>query len=161
MTTTATRSAEAATEEFRGRAVGARSLFLYFLLGIFFGITLIKSEVVSWYRIQEMFRFDDFHMYGVLGSAVGTAALSLFLLRRLGARSIDGQPIEVPRKHLGSGSRYAIGGSMFGLGWTLTGACPGPIVALVGFGVTPFLVVMGSALLGTWSYSHLRSRLPH
>jgi uncharacterized membrane protein YedE/YeeE len=140
---------------------GAAGLVAYLLLGTFFGIVLIKSEVVSWFRIQEMFRFDSFHMYGVLGSAVATAALSLAILRRSGVRARTGEPIAVPGKELGGGYRYAIGGTMFGLGWALTGACPGPIVALIGYGVTPFLVVMATALFGTWSYAQLRPILPH
>lgn len=141
--------------------VGLVGLGFYLLLGVFFGIVLIKSEVVSWYRIQEMFRFDSFHMYGVLGSAIATGAIGSFIVKRTGVRAFGGSPIEVPRKSLGSGVRYALGGTMFGLGWALTGACPGPIVALIGFGVTPYLVVMAAALLGTWTYAFLRPRLPH
>ncbi len=140
---------------------GALGLLLYLLLGTFFGIVLIKSEVVSWYRIQEMFRFDSFHMYGVLGSAFATAALSLAVLRRPGMRTMIGTPINVPRKELGGGYRYGLGGTTFGVGWALTGACPGPIVALIGFGVSPFLAVLVATLLGTWTYAHVRQSLPH
>lgn len=138
-----------------------RALLIYLLLGVFFGVVLIKSEVVSWYRIQEMFRFDSFHMYGILGSAVATAAASLALIRRFGACTLDGDPIRVSRKEMSGGYRYAFGGSSFGLGWALTGACPGPILALIGYGVTPFIAVLASALLGTWSYGQLRRFLPH
>jgi hypothetical protein len=140
---------------------GAAGLLVYLLLGIAFGILLIKSEVVSWFRIQEMFRFDSFHMYGILGSAWATAAVSLALIRRAGMRTLAGQPITVRRKELGGGYRYGIGGSTFGVGWALTGACPGPILALIGYGVMPFTVVMAAALLGTWTYAHLRPILPH
>lgn len=140
---------------------GGGALAVYLVLGILFGIILIKSEVVSWFRIQEMFRFQGFHMYGILGSAVAVAALSLLLLRKTGRRSLTGEPIEIPQKMMGRGYRYVIGGGAFGLGWGLTGACPGPILALLGYGVTPFLVVFGAALLGTWTYGHLRPLLPH
>jgi uncharacterized protein len=139
----------------------AGSLIVYFLLGLAFGVLLIKSEVVSWFRIQEMFRFQSFHMYGILGSAVGVAAISLAILRRIEARSLGGELIEVPSKEMGRGYRYWIGGGAFGFGWALTGACPGPILALIGYGATPFLVVFASALLGTWVYAHLRPSLPH
>ena len=136
-------------------------LLLYLLLGTVFGIILIKSEVVSWFRIQEMFRFQSFHMYGVLGTAVGTAALSIALLRRAGIRSLGGEEVRIEPKVMGKGYRYWIGGSMFGLGWALTGACPGPILALIGYGTTPFLIVFAAALLGTWLYANLRPHLPH
>jgi uncharacterized membrane protein YedE/YeeE len=140
---------------------GARGMLLYFVLGVCFGIILIKSEVVSWYRIQEMFRFDSFHMYGILGSAVATAAVSLAVIRRLGARSLEGDAIQVAPKEMGGGYRYGFGGAAFGLGWALTGACPGPILALIGYGVTPFIAVFAAALVGTWSYGQVRRYLPH
>ena len=141
--------------------VGGAALIAYLCLGIFFGILLIKSEVISWFRIQEMFRFQGFHMYGILGSAVIIAALSIRLIRRFGLRSLGGDPIELPDKEMGGGRRYLFGGISFGLGWGLTGACPGPILALIGYGVGPFLVVFASAIVGTWAYGHLRPRLPH
>jgi uncharacterized protein len=144
-----------------GTRTGAGGLIIYLLLGILFGILLIKSEVVSWYRIQEMFRFQGFHMYGILGSAVAVAAVSLAAIKRLGLRSLAGEPITVPPKELGRGYRYAIGGSTFGVGWALTGACPGPMLALVGYGVSAFVVVLLSALFGTWVYGQLRTSLPH
>lgn len=141
-----------------GRALG----FLpYVAVGTFFGTVLVKSEVVSWYRIQEMFRFQSFHMYGVIGSAVVTAALALWLLRRFGVRSLGGAPLQVPPKVLGRGTRYWLGGSLFGLGWALTGACPGPLFALVGSGSSVFLVAIAAALAGTSVYGLLRPRLPH
>jgi uncharacterized protein len=137
------------------------ALLPYVLAGTFFGTVLIKSEVVSWYRIQEMFRFQSFHMYGVIGSAVLTAAFMLWLLRRLGVRSLGGAPLLVPPKVMGGGTRYWLGGSLFGLGWALTGACPGPLFALVGSGSTVFLVAIGAAMAGTFVYGLLRPRLPH
>lgn len=136
-------------------------LVRYSLVGVFLGVVLVKTEVVSWYRIQEMFRFQSFHMYGVLGSAILTAMLSVQLLQRLNAKAITGQRIVIPHKQLGSGRRYWIGGMTFGVGWAFTGACPGPLFALVGSGSTVFLAVGLAALLGTWTYGYLRARLPH
>ena len=130
-------------------------------LGGAFGFLLVEAEVVSWFRIQEMFRFQAFHMYGIIGAAVVTGAISLILIKRLGLRSSDGQPLGLEPKTVGSGVRYLAGGSMFGLGWALTGACPGPLVALVGAGVPVMLVSILSALVGTWTYGRLRPKLPH
>ena len=134
---------------------------MYLLIGSLFGIVLTKSEVVSWFRIQEMFRFQSLHMYGIIGSAVAVAALSIVLLRRTGARTLGGAPISIPSKELGRGYRYWIGGLLFGVGWALTGACPGPLVALIGNGATVFAVTIVSALAGTWVYGYLRPHLPH
>lgn len=136
-------------------------LFLYLVLGVLFGVVLTKSEVISWFRIQEMFRFQAFHMYGVIGSAIVTAALGLQLIKRLGLRALDGQPIVVPAKTLGRGTRYWAGGILFGLGWALVGACPGPLFALLGNGVGVIVVPLLSAVAGTWMYGYLRPRLPH
>lgn len=138
-----------------------RRLGTYFVLGILFGIVLTKSEVISWFRIQEMFRFQAFHMYGIIGSAVITAAASLQLLKRLGARSLDGQAITIPPKALGRGTRYWLGGACFGLGWAFVGACPGPLFALLGSGISVVLVILLGAIGGTWTYGALRPRLPH
>ena len=139
----------------------ARSLVPYLLAGVYFGIVLTKSEVVSWFRIQEMFRFQAFHMYGIIGTAVGTAALSLAVIRWQGITTTAGEPIRVPPKAFGRGYRYLFGGTCFGLGWALTGACPGPLVALVGSGVSVMLVAIASAVAGTWTYGYLRPKLPH
>jgi uncharacterized membrane protein YedE/YeeE len=122
---------------------------------------LIKSEVVSWFRIQEMFRFQSFHMYGVMFSAIAVAALSIVLLRRLSARTLAGEAISIPPKTLGRGYRYWIGGTLFGVGWALTGACPGPLFALTGSGMSVYVVAALSALAGTWLYGYLRPHLPH
>ena len=137
------------------------TLLPYFLLGAAFGIVIVEAEVISWFRIQEMFRFDAFHMYGIIGAAVVTAAISILTIRRLGLRGPDGKPLGLAPKTLGTGVRYLAGGTMFGLGWALTGACPGPLVALVGAGMPVMLVTILSALGGTWTYGRLRPRLPH
>jgi uncharacterized membrane protein YedE/YeeE len=136
-------------------------LLPYFLLGIGFGFVIVEAEVISWFRIQEMFRFDAFHMYGIIGMAVVTAAISLIAIQRLGVRDAEGQPLRLAPKTLGSGVRYLAGGTVFGFGWALTGACPGPLVALVGAGVPVMLIAILSALVGTWTYGALRPRLPH
>jgi len=136
-------------------------LLPYFLLGSAFGIVIVEAEVVSWFRMQEMFRFDAFHMYGIMGTAVLTAGVSLLTIKRLGIRGLDGEPLGLAPKTLGTGVRYLVGGATFGLGWSLTGACPGPLVALVGAGTPVMLVAILSALAGTWTYGALRQRLPH
>jgi uncharacterized protein len=153
------------SEETEDRAshpsAGPLALGTFLALGILFGILLIKSEVVSWFRIQEMFRFQGFHMYGILGSAVAVAAIGIQVVRRTGARALNGETIGIPEKEMGGGRRYILGGATFGLGWGLTGACPAPILALIGAGATAFIVVLVSALAGTWVYGHLRPTLPH
>lgn len=136
-------------------------LAVYLALGIAFGFVLTRSEVVSWFRIQEMFHFQAFRMYGIIGSAVATAALGLAVVKRSGLRSASGEAIAVPAKDLGTGIRYAAGGTIFGLGWALTGACPGPLFALVGAGVPVMVVGIAAALAGTWVYGWLKPRLPH
>lgn len=138
-----------------------RGLMSYLLLGVAFGVVLTKSEVISWFRVQEMFRFQAFHMYGVMATAVFTAWLGLQLIRRLDLRTIDGTAIIVPPKTLGSGTRYWAGGLIFGIGWALAGACPGPLFAMIGNGAVVMSVSLASALAGTWVYGALRSRLPH
>jgi uncharacterized protein len=136
-------------------------LIPFFIVGVLFGVVLTKSEVISWFRIQEMFRFQSFHMYGIIGSAVVTAMIGLRIIRRLRLRSLDGQPIAIPPKTMGKGTRYWAGGTIFGLGWGLIGACPGPLFALLGNGVGVMIVAIVSAVAGTWCYGTLRSRLPH
>jgi len=133
----------------------------YLLLGIVFGVVLTKSEVISWFRIQEMFRLQSFHMYGVIGSAVAVAATSVALIRRLNVRALTGEEIAIAPKAFGTGRRYWIGGTVFGLGWALTGACPGPLIALIGSGATVFVVAVLAAVAGTWLYGFLRPHLPH
>lgn len=136
-------------------------LLVYLLIGIIFGIILTKSEVISWFRIQEMFRFQSFHMYGIIGAAVVVAAASLQIIKRLGLRTLDGRPIEIAPKQWGKGYRYWIGGTVFGLGWALLGACPGPLFALIGNGVTVIIIALIGAVAGTWTYGYLRPKLPH
>ena len=133
----------------------------YLILGIFFGIVLMKSEVISWFRIQEMFRFQSFHMYGIIGSAVVVAMLSLVLIRMFNLKTVKGEPIYIPPKEMGGGYRYWIGGTIFGLGWGLLGACPGPMFALLGGGYSIILAAIVSAVAGTWVYGYLRPKLPH
>lgn len=134
--------------------------FRYLFIGTIFGITLAKAEVISWFRIYEMFKFQSFHMYGVIGSAIVVGVMVIQLIKRKNIHSIDGKPIMiVPKKF--SWARYLIGGTIFGLGWALTGACPGPMFILLGNGISVILVVIASALLGTYVYGKIRHRLPH
>lgn len=130
----------------------------YLLIGIIFGIALTKGEAISWYRIHEMFHFQSFHMYGIFMTAVPVAALSLFLLRRLNIHTKNGDPIDKPVKRYGHG--VVIGGFIFGFGWALTGACPGPLYAQIGAGYLAIMVAFLSALLGTWVYAYLKPWLP-
>lgn len=132
----------------------------FLLAGTLFGIILIKSEVVSWYRIQEMFRFQSFHMYGVIGSAIAVGALSVWLIKRFNIKTFSGDEISFPPKPPLYKANL-IGGSIFGLGWAMTGACPGPIMALIGAGFPGFLIVLLSGILGTYVYGQVRSKLPH
>ncbi len=134
--------------------------FRYLFIGAIFGITLTKAEIVSWYRIYEMFRFQSFHMYGVIGSAVVIGIILIQIIKRMGINDVDGQPIVINPKHF-SIPRYLIGGIIFGLGWALTGACPGPLFILVGNGISVVVVVIASALLGTYVYGKVRNKLPH
>ena len=136
-------------------------LLPYLLVGIYFGIIFTKSEVISWYRIQEMFRFQAFHMYGIIGSAIAVAAISVQIIKRKKIRAFDGSEISIPPKVMGSGTRYWLGGTFFGLGWALTGACPGPMFALVGNGFLVMIVAILSAIAGTYTYGVLRPKLPH
>jgi hypothetical protein len=134
--------------------------FLYLLVGIAFGILLTKAEITSWYRIQEMFRFQSFHMYGIIGSAVVLGAVLVQTLKHFKVKSINNEAVKLIPKEK-SVHRYIWGGMIFGLGWALTGACPGPMYAMIGQGYLAVILVMGSALLGTFVYGILRPRLPH
>lgn len=136
-------------------------LWPYLLIGIFFGIVATKSEIISWFRIQEMFRFQAFHMYGIIGSAVVVAFIAIRLINRGSIRSADGSEINIPPKEMGKGIRYWAGGIIFGFGWALTGACPGPMFALVGNGFPVILVAIASAIAGAWVYGAMRPKLPH
>ena len=133
--------------------------FKYTAVGIMFGIVFVKAEIISWFRIQEMFRLQSFHMYGVIGTAVVVAALSVFLIKKFQVKTIHGETIEFHPKKFNKGQIY--GGLLFGLGWALTGACPGPLFAQIGTGVFVIAVVVLSAIAGTWTYGYLRDKLPH
>ena len=139
----------------------AWAYLLYLLVGIGFGWVLVRAEIVSWFRIQEMFRFQAFHMFGIIMSAIVTARLALVVLERSGIRAATGDLIALAPKEGGSGVRYAAGGTLFGIGWSFTGACPGPLFALAGSGATVMLVAIAAALAGTFTYGLLRPRLPH
>jgi len=131
----------------------------YLAAGILFGIILVKSEVISWFRIQEMFRFQSFHMYGVIGSAIAVGMISIWLIKKFKIKTIYGEPIEFHYKPFNKGNVY--GGLLFGVGWALTGACPGPLFAQIGTGATVTIVTLLSAIVGTWVYGLIRSKLPH
>ncbi len=133
--------------------------FKYLFGGIFFGIVLIKAQVISWFRIQEMFRLQSFHMFGVIGSAVAVGAVSVFLIKKFNVKTIYGEQIDFHPKEFNKGQIF--GGLLFGFGWALTGACPGPLFAQIGTGATVILVTLFSAISGTWVYGLLRDKLPH
>jgi len=135
-------------------------LIKYLLTGVFFGIILTKAEVVSWYRIIEMFRFESFHMYGVLGSAVVLGIIVIQVIKKYDVKSIEGKGIDIMPKERRF-SRYIFGGILFGLGWAMVGACPGPMFILIGNGFSVVIVVLVSAILGTFVYGMFRYKLPH
>lgn len=130
----------------------------YLILGIIFGLALTKGEAISWFRMQEMFHFQGFHMYGIFMTAVPIAALGIFLLKKFSIRARNGQAINIPEKPYHHG--IIIGGLLFGVGWALTGACPGPLYAQIGAGYTVTLITFASAVLGTWTYARLQPHLP-
>ncbi len=132
----------------------------FFLVGLVFGIVLTKSEAVSWYRIYEMFQFQSFHMYGIIGVAFFIGLIGISVIKKYKLNDISGQPIVIPDKEKGS-FRYWIGGLFFGLGWALVGACPGPIFILIGAGFFPVILILLGALLGTFVYGLLKDKLPH
>ncbi len=137
------------------------SYLKYLLFGTLFGFVLTKAEVISWFRIQEMFRFQDFHMYGVIGGAIVVGLISVQIIKRYNVKDIYGQEINIAPKDPTTMYRYAIGGTIFGLGWALTGACPGPLFALVGSGLTIILIPIIGALIGTYVYGLIKEKLPH
>ena len=132
----------------------------YFIVGFLFGIVLTKSEAVSWYRIYEMFQFQSFHMYGIIGVAVATGVVGIQIIKRKNIKDIKGLPIEIQEKEKGT-VRYLVGGISFGLGWALVGSCPGPIFILIGAGFMPVIIVLIGALIGTIIYGALKNKLPH
>ena len=133
----------------------------FLITGIAFGFVLTKAEAISWFRIQEMFRLESIHMYGLLATAIAVAFVTTRAMRAAGMRAMTGEPIALEPKQFGRGTRYWAGGLVFGLGWAITGACPGPLFALVGAGLSSYVVVIAGALAGTWTYGLLRPRLPH
>ena len=135
------------------------ALLKYVLVGVVFGIVFVKAEIISWFRIQEMFRLQSFHMYGVIGSAIVTGIISIQLIKRLNIKSIHGEKIHIPTKGFKKGQ--LIGGFIFGLGWAITGACPGPLFAQIGSGYTVVLITLLSALAGTWVYGRFEKYFPN
>jgi len=133
---------------------------LYLIIGILFGIIMYKSEAASWFRIYEMFNFASFHMFGIMGSAVGIGLIAVQFLKRNKIKALDGTELSLQTKEK-SIPRYLIGGIIFGLGWALAGACPGPMYTLAGVGYVSILVVIVGAILGTFLYGLLRNKLPH
>jgi uncharacterized protein len=134
-------------------------LLKYLVLGTLFGIVFVKAEIISWFRIQEMFRLQSFHMYGVIGSAIVTGIISIQLIKRFTIKTMQGEQIVIPNKQFNKGQ--VIGGFIFGLGWALTGACPGPLFAQIGSGYSVILVTLISALAGTWVYGKFSDKLPN
>ena len=137
-----------------------KKTIIYLVIGILFGITMFKSEAASWFRIYEMFQFDAFHMYGIIGSALAIGVVMVQIIKKKHVKDTEGKEITFAPKDM-SISRYLLGGIIFGLGWGLAGACPGPMFTLLGAGFLPILVVIASALLGTYVYGILRNKLPH
>ena len=133
-------------------------LIKYALIGILFGIVLVKSQVISWFRIQEMFRLQSFHMYGVISSAIITGMISIAIIKKFRLKTFAGDPIIIPVKKFHWGN--VIGGLIFGLGWAITGACPGPLFAQIGGGFIVVLFTLLSAIAGTWVYGRLQTKLP-
>jgi hypothetical protein len=131
----------------------------YLVLGVLFGIVFVKAEIVSWFRIQEMFRLSSFHMYGVIGTAVVVGAISVFLIKKFNIKTLTGEKVAFHPKTFNKGQIY--GGLIFGLGWAITGACPGPLFAQIGSGFLAVIVTLLSAIAGTWVYGKFRYRLPH
>ena len=131
----------------------------YLIMGSIFGVILVKSEVISWYRIQEMFRLQSFHMFGVIGSAVVTGIVSVLIIKKFNIKTIKGEKIELPTKQFNKGQIY--GGLIFGFGWAITGACPGPLFAQIGSGFSVIIITLLSAIAGTWFYGLLKEKLPH
>jgi uncharacterized membrane protein YedE/YeeE len=131
----------------------------YVAVGIGFGIIFVKAEIISWFRIQEMFRLQSFHMYGIIGSAIMVGLLSVFLIKKFNIKTIYGETIVFHPKEFNKGNIY--GGLLFGLGWAITGACPGPLFAQIGSGAVVIIVTLLSAIAGTWVYGYVREKLPH
>ncbi len=131
----------------------------YLATGLLFGIIFVKAEIISWFRIQEMFRLESFHMYGVIGSAVAVGMVSVWLIKKFNIKTIYGEAVTIRTREFNKGQIY--GGLLFGFGWALTGACPGPLFAQIGTGATVIIITLLSAIAGTWTYGLIREKLPH
>ena len=131
----------------------------FLFAGLLFGIILVKGEIISWFRIQEMFRLQSFHMYGIIGSAVVVGIISVWMIKKFKVKTIYGDPIKLFPKKFHKGLVY--GGLLFGFGWAITGACPGPLFAQIGTGATVIVITLLSAIAGTWAYGYIREKLPH
>ena len=151
------RSLDESTTELSGKKNYA-SYLKYLVMGIIFGIILVKSEVISWFRIQEMFRLQSFQMFGVIGSAVVTGIISILIIKKFKIKTIKGEKIDLPAKKFNKGQIY--GGLIFGFGWAITGACPGPLYAQIGSGSSVIIITLLSAVAGTWVYGYFKERLP-
>jgi uncharacterized protein len=138
-----------------------KSKLLYLIIGIYFGFVLVRAEVVSWFRIVEMFRFEAFHMYGVILSAIVVGIICLQVIKKLGLTDFEGKELTLAPKNMKLWKSYLLGGIIFGLGWGLTGACPGPMFTLVGSGYSVMLVPIISAIGGVWVYGRIKEQLPH
>lgn len=134
-------------------------LIKYLFVGIAFGVVFVKAEVISWFRIQEMFRFQSFHMYGIIGSAVIVGVISVLIIKRFGIKTTSGESIVLQPKKFNMGQIY--GATLFGFGWAMTGACPGPLFAQIGTGALVIIIALLSAIAGTWVYGKFRDILPH
>lgn len=131
----------------------------YLATGLLFGIVFVKAEIISWFRIQEMFRLESFHMYGVIGSAVAVGMVSIWLIKKFNIKTIYGETVTIRPREFNKGQIY--GGLLFGFGWALTGACPGPLFAQISTGATVIIITLLSAIAGTWTYGLIREKLPH
>jgi len=131
----------------------------YLIVGLFFGIVFVKAEIISWFRIQEMFNLQSFFMYGVIGCAVVVGLISVQLIKKFNIKTLQGEKIEIQPKTFNKGQIY--GGLLFGFGWAITGACPGPLFAQIGTGATVIIITLLSAIAGTWFYGLIKDKLPH
>lgn len=138
---------------------GLLSNLKYMIVGIAFGIVFVKAEIISWFRIQEMFRLHSFHMYGVIGTAVVVGVISVFLIKKFNIKTLNGETIKISPKTFNKGQIF--GGLIFGFGWAMTGACPGPLFAQIGSGFGVVIITLLAAVAGTWTYGFLRDKLPH
>ncbi|HRG39256.1 MAG TPA: YeeE/YedE thiosulfate transporter family protein [Bacteroidia bacterium] len=152
-------SDEFAEQEQTSEKINYAKNIKFLFVGVLFGITLVKAEMMSWFRIQEMFRFNSFHMYGIMATAVLIGVISVLLIKRFQIKTIQGDEIKIEPKQFSKGQLY--GGLLFGFGWAMTGACPGPLIAQIGGGFTVMVIGFFSAVCGAWMYAYLKDKLPH